>query len=376
MQPPTSREPLVAPAWSLLAPAGAREILHRDQPSCFRYLRLDEIVATATAGQGDYHLEEFYYSPASNATTMSHRRDVTEDLIRPDLRAAAAAFCDRMSRARAECTAVRGLRSSAQSGLVAFDANRERLHAVHDLVEALIRLSPHSAGMQALRDHLCAWRATTKADVHLAELDSRAAALASTPVTLMVKDDAVALVRTPLLRFGVPTVSASSSESAHDVFDLALACSQGADGVVPSSFRLSPRERILTVTGVNQAGKTTFARAFGQVHWLAALGLLVPARDAELLPFDAMHTVFEAQEAPGDGLSALQDELVRLRAALQGSNARSIIVLNEILASTTRADAMVLIRDVLARIRRLGARALLVTYIPFQQTTGMGESTW
>ena len=173
-------------------------------------------------------------------------------------------------------------------------------------------------------------------------------------------------IRKAGLRFCYPEVSSRSKEvHASDTFDLALARKLVGEGgpVVANDADLGGAERIAVISGPNQGGKTTFARAFGQIHYLAALGFPVPGAAARLPLCDGVLTHFAEREQVEDLHSGLEAELRRVREMLDRATPRSVVVMNESFASTTSDDQLFLGREIIGRLIDLDLLGVYVTFI-------------
>lgn len=177
------------------------------------------------------------------------------------------------------------------------------------------------------------------------------------------------------LSFCYPEIARDSELYAEDAFDLALANKLHDTGasIVSNDFRLSGPERILVVSGPNQGGKTTFARMFGQIHYLASLGLPVPGRRARLYLPDRIYSHFEREEELATLRSKLEDELVRISEILARATDRSVVIMNESFESTSLNDSRFIGTQVLGRLKQLGSLCVYVTFV--DELASLNEAT-
>jgi DNA mismatch repair protein MutS len=238
---------------------------------------------------------------------------------------------------------------------VSFPSHEGMNHVEAKIVEFVAKLYPDIFG--ALREYC-----TTNADY----LDGTVAAFDREIQFYLAYIEHTAAMKRAGLQFCYPRIAHASKEIYDcEGFDLALANKliKANTSIVCNDFHLKADERVLVVSGPNQGGKTTFARAFGQLHYLTSIGCPVPGRDAQLFLFDNVFTHFEREEKVENLRGKLEDDLVRIHNILNQATSSSIIILNEVFTSTTLQDEIFLSTKLMERILALDLLCVWVTFI-------------
>lgn len=136
-----------------------------------------------------------------------------------------------------------------------------------------------------------------------------------------------------------------------------------SDKIVLNDIELGDSVRFYMVTGANNGGKTTFARAVGLCQVLAQAGMYVPAKSAEISLCDNILTHFPRDEKLGIDTSRFTTEIKDLKDIVKKMTRYSMVILNESLQSTTPEECLKIAEIHLELIAAAGVRGLYVTHL-------------
>ena len=160
-----------------------------------------------------------------------------------------------------------------------------------------------------------------------------------------------------------PKISEDSELYLDDCYDIVLAEKnyEAKKEVVLNDIMKSAEETAIIVTGPNQGGKTTLARAFGQCAYLGMMGFPVAANVARIPFFDRIFTQF-ASMAGNTVEGRLEHELNCVKAILDNLTGHSLVVFNELFTSASTVDALSMSRDLMKRLIDGKAVCFVVTH--------------
>lgn len=133
--------------------------------------------------------------------------------------------------------------------------------------------------------------------------------------------------------------------------------------IITNDIDFNDEHRIFILTGPNRGGKTIFTQAWGLAVLLAQLGIYVPAGYAAVCPCDNIFTHFPADENDTVDLGRLGEESKRLSEIFRLATDRSVMLLNESLATTSVTEGLFIAKDVVRAMCYMGVRTIFNTHM-------------
>lgn len=159
----------------------------------------------------------------------------------------------------------------------------------------------------------------------------------------------------------LPELADDGSLEYEELKEVVMKIKQSGD-VVGNTGQLSGKSLVI-ITGANQGGKSTFLRSLGIAQIMMQAGLFVPAKKFRSGLYPNFFTHFSRREDSAMNSGRLDEELRRMDGIINHLGEKSLILMNESLASTTEIEGSNIAYDIIKALNEQNVRIYSVTHL-------------
>ncbi len=143
---------------------------------------------------------------------------------------------------------------------------------------------------------------------------------------------------------------------------------------VPFDLTLSPREKILVVSGPNAGGKTVLLKSLALIVTLTFCGIPAPLQVGSMIPFygDMVVDIGDHQDLENE-LSTFTSRIWHLSQALQKDCSSTLFLIDELGSGTDPNEGTALAIATLRYLRERGATCIVTTHLPILKYRALHE---
>ncbi len=120
---------------------------------------------------------------------------------------------------------------------------------------------------------------------------------------------------------------------------------------------------LMTITGANQGGKSTFLRGIGLSQVMMQCGLFVPAESFSANVAAGLFTHYKREEDTTMESGKLDEELSRMSDIVDTITSNSIVLFNESFAATNEREGSEIARQIITALLEKGIKVFFVTHL-------------